>query len=89
VAYQGLANAAKAPAQKKALTDSLLKYNDLSTKLPYKVTYTEFSRGEERTVVGYTVAHVKAAGGAAARTTAGRRARRPAPRPAAARARSR
>ena len=81
VAYQGLANAAKAPAQKKALTDSLLKYNDLSTKLPYKVTYTEFSRGEERTVVGYTVAHVKSAGGAAARTTGG--AARPAARPAA------
>jgi tetratricopeptide (TPR) repeat protein len=80
VAYQGIANSAKAPAQKKALTDSLVKYNDLSNKLPYKVSYTEFTRGDASTVVGYTVEHVKGGAAAAAKPAARGAAARPAAR---------
>ena len=72
VAYQGLANASKAPAQKKALTDSLLKYNQLSEQMPTKVAFTEFTRGEQRAVVGFTLERLKQQGAtAAARPRAG------------------
>lgn len=64
VAYQGLANAAKAPAQKKAYTDSLVKYNNLSQNLPHKVTFTEFTRGTNRVVLGLNVETVRQQGGA-------------------------
>ena len=86
IAYQGMAQAAKTPALKKTYTDSLIKYNELSTSMPYKVTYSEFSRGAEKTVVAYAVEHVKpqAAQGAAARPAARGAAARPAARAGAA-----
>jgi tetratricopeptide (TPR) repeat protein len=65
--YQGLLNAAKAPAQKKVYADSLLKYNALSQGMPLKVSFTEFTRGDARAVLGMTVEGLKPQGGAAAR----------------------
>jgi tetratricopeptide (TPR) repeat protein len=73
LAYQGLMNAAKAPAQKKAFADSLVKYNQASQSMPVKVTFNEFTRGESRAVLGMNVEAVK--------PTAARRAPRAAPRP--------
>ena len=73
LAYQGLMNAAKAPAQKKAFADSLVKYNQASQSMPVKVTFNEFTRGESRAVLGMNVEAVKptaAASGAARRTAA-------------------
>jgi tetratricopeptide (TPR) repeat protein len=55
IAYQGIANATKNPAQKKAYTDSLLKYNRLSNEMPVKVTFTEFSRGESKAALAVNV----------------------------------
>lgn len=65
-AYQGLAKAATAPAQKKAYTDSLIKYSGLADKQPIKVTFTEFTRGESRAVLGMKVDGLKPEAGAAA-----------------------
>ena len=59
LAYQGLMNAAKAPAQKKAYTDSLVKYNRASQTMPVKVTFNEFTRGESRAVLGINVEAVR------------------------------
>lgn len=73
--YQGLANAAKTPAAKKALTDSLLKYNKLSQEMPVKVTFTEFTRGDTRAVLGMNVEAVKPTSSS---TTGGRAGARPA-----------
>jgi tetratricopeptide (TPR) repeat protein len=55
IAYQGIANASKNPAQKKAFTDSLLKYNRLSGEMPVKVTFTEFTRGEAKSSISMNV----------------------------------
>lgn len=76
IAYQGLMNDAKAPAQKKAYTDSLLKYNKLSNDLPVKVTFSEFTRGEGRAILALNVENLakKAAAAPAARTPAARAA---------------
>ncbi len=52
-------NAAKAPVQKKAYSDSLVKYNNISQALPVKVTFSEFTRGESRAVLGINVEAVK------------------------------
>jgi tetratricopeptide (TPR) repeat protein len=77
LAYQGLMNAAKAPAQKKAFADSLVKYNQASQSMPVKVTFNEFTRGESRAVLGMNVEAVKPnAAAAAASGAAGRRGRR-------------
>ncbi|GJG87350.1 hypothetical protein tb265_25310 [Gemmatimonadetes bacterium T265] len=54
-AYQGLAKAAPQGAQKTAYTDSLVKYNQLSEQMPVKVSFTEFTRGESRAVLGVNV----------------------------------
>ncbi|MGZ8414549.1 MAG: hypothetical protein ACXW05_17615 [Gemmatirosa sp.] len=71
IAYQGIANASKNPAQKKALTDSLLKYNRLSSEMPVKVTFTEFTRGEAKSSVGMNVENLaKKAAAAPARAGA-------------------
>jgi tetratricopeptide (TPR) repeat protein len=70
IAYQGIANASKNPAQKKALTDSLLKYNRLSSEMPVKVTYTEFTRGESKSSVGMNVENLAKAAAAPARAGA-------------------
>jgi tetratricopeptide (TPR) repeat protein len=78
LAYQGLMNAAKAPAQKKAYADSLIKYNGQSTAMPVKVTFSEFTRGESRAVLGLSVEGIKPQ---TTTTTGG--ARRPAAAPAA------
>ena len=43
-AYQGMMNATKVPAQKKALGDSLLKYKAVADGLPAKVEVTSFQR---------------------------------------------
>ena len=43
-AYQGMMNATKVPAQKKALGDSLLKYKAVADGLPAKVEVTGFQR---------------------------------------------
>jgi tetratricopeptide (TPR) repeat protein len=65
LAYQGMMNASKAPAAKKAFADSLVKYNGLSTAMPVKVTFNEFTRGESRSVLGMNVEAVKPQAGAA------------------------
>ncbi|HEY0777503.1 MAG TPA: hypothetical protein VGD56_06000 [Gemmatirosa sp.] len=54
-AYQGLSKAATAPAQKQAYLDSLVKYNRLSEEIPLRVTFTEFTRGQNRAVLGINV----------------------------------
>jgi tetratricopeptide (TPR) repeat protein len=76
IAFQGMANTAKAPAQKKALTDSLLKYNRLSNELPVKVTFSEFSRGEAKSSLGFNVENLAKA---AAPARAGAKPAAPAP----------
>jgi tetratricopeptide (TPR) repeat protein len=72
IAYQGIANASKNPAQKKALTDSLLKYNRLSNEMPVKVTFTEFTRGDAKSTLAVNVENLakKAAPAAPARAGA-------------------
>ena len=81
IAYQGLANATKAPAQKKAYTDSLIKWNRQSEAQAVKVTFSEFTRSDSRAVLGLNVENLAkkaaaparparpAAGAAAAATT--------------------
>ncbi|GLC27008.1 tetratricopeptide repeat protein [Roseisolibacter agri] len=71
IAYQGIANASKNPAQKKAFTDSLLKYNRLSSEMPVKVTFTEFTRGDAKSTLGLSVENLaKTAAAAPARAGA-------------------
>ena len=70
IAYQGIANASKNPAQKKAFTDSLLKYNRLSGEMPVKVTFTEFTRGEAKSSLGLSVENLAKAAAAPARAGA-------------------
>jgi tetratricopeptide (TPR) repeat protein len=60
-AYQELMKNEKAPAAKKAYTDSLLKYKSIAEKQPVKVTFTQFTRGAERTSLGVSVENVGAA----------------------------
>ena len=54
-AYQGLAQGTTVAAQKTAYTDSLIKYNRLSEQMPVKVSFTEFTRGQTRAVLGVNV----------------------------------
>lgn len=70
IAYQGIANASKNPAQKKAFTDSLLKYNRLATEMPVKVTFSEFTRGESKSSLGMSVENLAKAAAAPARAGA-------------------
>lgn len=56
-AYQGLIKAvpAKDLKTKKALTDSLVKYNEKSEKMPVRVAFTGFTRGEAETQLNGTI----------------------------------
>ncbi|MGH7663850.1 MAG: FxLYD domain-containing protein [Gemmatimonadaceae bacterium] len=45
-AYRGLAQLASDDAQKRARTDSLVRFFELSEKMPVRVTFTQFTRGE-------------------------------------------
>lgn len=86
-AYQGLAKAAPVGAQKKAYTDSLVKYSKQVDEMPVKVTFTEFTRGESRAVIGMNVEARKSQAAEGATATPARRgaaARGAAARPAAA-----
>ncbi|MDF1502822.1 hypothetical protein [Roseisolibacter sp. H3M3-2] len=71
IAYQGIANASKNPAQKKSLTDSLLKYNRLSNELPVKVTFSEFTRGDAKTTLAVNVENLAKTAAPAAPARAG------------------
>jgi tetratricopeptide (TPR) repeat protein len=81
LAYNGLANSAAAGA-KKALNDSAFKYYQQSEQLPVKVTFTEFTRGESRAVVGMQVEGMQPAAAATPATPAPRAGARPGARPA-------
>ncbi|AHG89857.1 hypothetical protein J421_2320 [Gemmatirosa kalamazoonensis] len=88
LAYNGMANAAAAgTAAKKALNDSAFKYYQMSEAMPVKVTFTEFTRGDNRAVVGMVVEGVQANAPAPASSTPARpgaaRAGAAAPKPAA------
>ena len=76
-AYKGLYDATKSPALRKAYSDSLVKYNRLSTEMPVKVSFTEFTRGDTRAVLGMNVEALKVGAAASARAGA-RTAARPA-----------
>lgn len=73
-AYKGLYDAAKTPAQKRAYSDSLVKYNRMSQAMPVKVTFTEFTRGDTRAVLGMHVEALKPGAGTTTRTGATRTA---------------
>ncbi|HET6681041.1 MAG TPA: hypothetical protein VFG84_07555, partial [Gemmatimonadaceae bacterium] len=53
--YQALANAEKNADRKKALTDSLVKYFEMSQKAPVKVTFSLFSNDEGKRALGGSV----------------------------------
>jgi tetratricopeptide (TPR) repeat protein len=60
--YQLLAQKEKAAAKKKALNDSLVKYIEMSEKIPYGVTVNDFRHaGAEHTVLGQVENRGKAA----------------------------
>lgn len=61
--YQGLAQAEKVPAVKKAYTDSLVKYRTLSEALPVKVDIVSFQRGAATAQLGMSFEQVAAAPG--------------------------
>ncbi len=82
LAYNGMANAAAAGA-KKALNDSAFKYYQKSETMPVKVTFTEFTRGESRAVIGMQIEGVATTPPPAPAAPA-RAGARPAAKPAAA-----
>ena len=61
--YQGLANAEKVPATKKALQDSLLKYKGIADALPVKAEVTNFQRTATGATLVLALEQVAAAGG--------------------------
>ncbi|MBA3917261.1 MAG: hypothetical protein K2Y26_02505 [Gemmatimonadaceae bacterium] len=62
-ASQGLGKNAKAPAEKKAWTDSLVKYNTIAEGLPVKVDVAGFSRGGQTSTLTLSLEQVAAADG--------------------------
>lgn len=82
-AYQGLAKGA-APAQKKVYTDSLVKYSQMVDQMPLKVSFTEFTRGESRAVLGINVEARKVESSSTTAASASRAGARAGARPAAA-----
>jgi tetratricopeptide (TPR) repeat protein len=61
-AYQELTKGAKAASpQRKAYTDSLLKYKALSEKTPVKVSFTQFTRASDRASLGGTLENLTSA----------------------------
>jgi predicted Zn-dependent protease len=61
-ASQGLAKAAKLPAEKKAWTDSLVKYQTLAENLPVKVEVAGFSRGTNEATLTLALEQIAATG---------------------------
>ena len=62
-AYQGLTKAAaKTPAKAKVYTDSLLLWKGRADKLPVKVSFTQFTRGAEKTTLVGQVEGIAATG---------------------------
>ena len=61
-ASQGLGKAAKLPAEKKAWTDSLLKYQKIADDLPVKVEISGFSRGSENATLSLALEQIAATG---------------------------
>ena len=53
--YSGLLKGTKDMKLKKTYTDSLVYYNDRSEKMPVKIAFSEFTRGEAMTVLGGTI----------------------------------
>jgi hypothetical protein len=49
--YSGLLKTAKTAKERKMYTDSLVYYKDKSDKMPMKVSFTEFSRGENEVII--------------------------------------
>lgn len=62
-AAQGLARGAKVPAEKKAWTDSLVKYQTYADAMPVKVDVASFTRGAQNVSLQLTLEQVAAAGG--------------------------
>jgi tetratricopeptide (TPR) repeat protein len=61
-AYQELGKAAKAASpQRRAFTDSLLKYKAKADSAPVKVTFTQFTRAADRTTLGATLENLRSA----------------------------
>ncbi len=54
-AYQGLAQGSKVPVEKKALTDSLVKYRTIADGLPAKVEVANFQRGSNTATLTLSV----------------------------------
>jgi tetratricopeptide (TPR) repeat protein len=59
-AYQGLGKAAKAPARQKVYTDSLLLWKGRADKLPAAVTFSQFTRGTDKTTLVGTLKNLSA-----------------------------
>lgn len=62
-AYQGLMQASKVPAEKKMLTDSLVKYRTFADALPVKVEVTSFQRGTKDGMLGLSFDQIAPASG--------------------------
>ena len=62
-AAQGLGRGAKLPAEKKAWTDSLVKYQTYADKMPVKVDVTGFTRGAKSASLTLSLELVAATGG--------------------------
>lgn len=62
-ASQGLGKAATAAAEKKAWTDSLVKYNNIAEALPVRVEVTGFTRGASSATLQLQLHQVAEAGG--------------------------
>jgi tetratricopeptide (TPR) repeat protein len=61
-ASQGLGKSAKLPAEKKAWTDSLVKYQTLAEGMPVKVEVAGFTRGQSNATLSLALEQVTAAG---------------------------
>lgn len=61
-AAQGLGKAAKLPAEKKAWTDTLVKYNTIAEALPVKVDVAGFSRGSQNATLTLSLEQIATTG---------------------------
>lgn len=61
-AAQGIGKAAKLPAEKKAWTDTLVKYQTIADQLPVKVEIAGFSRGADNATLTLALEQVAATG---------------------------
>jgi hypothetical protein len=61
-AAQGIGKAAKLPAEKKAWTDTLVKYNTIAESLPVKVDVAGFTRGGQNASLVLSLEQVAATG---------------------------